>query len=63
MVHKIEYGDRENTISCYLPEGSVPDKSAVEELHQMTGLEETLEKLGHIPVSSREIRTGSRRSS
>ena len=49
MVHKIEYGDRGDTVSCYLPEGSVPDKSAVEELHRMTGLEETLEKLGEYP--------------
>lgn len=49
MVHKIEYKDRGNTISCYLPEGSVPDKSAAEELHRMMGLEETLEKLGTYP--------------
>ena len=49
MVQKIEYGDRGDTVSCYLPEGSVPDKSAVEELRQMTGLEETLEKLGEYP--------------
>ena len=49
MVHKIKYGGRGDTVSCYLPEGSVPDKSAVEELRQMTELEETLEKLGAYP--------------
>ncbi len=49
MVHKIGYGNRGDSISCYLPEGSVPDKSAVEELHRMTELEETLEKLGVYP--------------
>lgn len=45
MLHKIEYKDRANGISCYLPEGSIPDKNAVAELHQMMALEETLERL------------------
>ena len=49
MIHRIEYTDRNNVISLYLPEDSVPDKNAVEELHQMTGLEETLERLASIP--------------
>ncbi len=49
MIHKIEYKDRSNVISCYLPEGSVPDKNAAEELHQMTAMEQTLEKLAAVP--------------
>ena len=49
MIHRMEYTDRNNVISLYLPEDSVPDKNAVEELHQMTGLEETLERLASIP--------------
>ena len=49
MVHKIEYKDRNNVISCYLPEGSAPDKNAMAELHQMTALEETLERLTAVP--------------
>lgn len=39
MIHRIEFKDRNNVISCYLPDGSAPDKHAVEELYQMTGLE------------------------
>lgn len=49
MIHKIEYKDRSSVISCYLPEGSAPDKNAVAELHQMTALEETLERLRAVP--------------
>ncbi len=49
MVHKIEFKDRNNIISCYLPEGSVPDKNATAELHQMTALEETLARLTAVP--------------
>ena len=49
MVHKIEWKDRKNVISCYLPEDVAPDKNAVTELHQMTALEETLEKLAAVP--------------
>ncbi len=49
MIHKMEYKDRDTIISCYLPEGSAPDKNAVEELHQMTALEQTLERLTEIP--------------
>ncbi|MDE6621602.1 MAG: RtcB family protein [Lachnospiraceae bacterium] len=45
MVHKIEWKDRRNVISCYLPEDAAPDKNAVAELRQMTALEETLERL------------------
>ncbi len=45
MVYKIDYKDRNKSIACYLPEGAAPDKSAVEELHQMTALEETLDRL------------------
>ena len=45
MKYKIEWKDRKNEITCYLPEESVPDKNAVAELHQMTALEETLERL------------------
>lgn len=45
MVQKIEYKDRENVISCFLPEGGAPDKNAIAQLHQMTALEETLERL------------------
>ncbi len=45
MVHKITYRDRNNAISCYLPKDSTPDKHAVEELHRMTALETTLERL------------------
>ena len=36
MVHKIEWKDRKNVISCYLSKDATPDKSAVAELHQMT---------------------------
>lgn len=49
MVHKIEYKDRSNVISCYLPKDCAPDKNALEELHQMTALEETLERLAAVP--------------
>ena len=49
MIHTINYEDRNNTIFCYLPEDSVPDKNAVAELHQMTALEDTLERLLAIP--------------
>lgn len=49
MVHTIKYKDRSNVISCYLPEGAAPDKNAVEELYQMTALEETLERLRTVP--------------
>ncbi len=49
MIHRIEFKDRNNVISCYLPDGSAPDKHAVEELHQMTGLEGTLERLAGAP--------------
>ncbi len=45
MIHKIDWNDRKNVISCYLPEVSTPDKNAVAELYQMTALEETLERL------------------
>ncbi len=45
MVQSIEYTDRNSVIDCYLPEGSAPDKHASAELHRMTGLEKTLEKL------------------
>ncbi|MDE7478441.1 MAG: RtcB family protein, partial [Lachnospiraceae bacterium] len=45
MVQKIEFKDRNNDIFCYLPEGSAPDKNAAAELHQMTALEETVERL------------------
>lgn len=45
MIHKIEYKNRSNVISCYLPEDSTPDKNAMAELYQMTELEETLEGL------------------
>lgn len=50
MIHKIEYKDRKNVISCYLPEDSAPDKNAAAELHQMTALEETLERMKTAPV-------------
>ncbi len=49
MVHKIEWKDRKNVISCYLSKDATPDKSAVAELHQMTALEETLERLTAVP--------------
>lgn len=49
MVHTIKYKDRSNVISCYLPEGAAPDKNAVEELYQMTALEETLARLTAVP--------------
>lgn len=49
MVHKIEWKDRTNRISCYWPEQSAPDKNAVAELHQMTALEETLQRLVSVP--------------
>ena len=48
MEHKIEWRDRKNVISCYLPEEAAPDKNAVAELHQMTALEETLERLAAV---------------
>ena len=49
MEHKIEWKDRRNVISCYLPEETAPDKNAVAELYQMTALEETLERLTSVP--------------
>lgn len=49
MVHTIKYKDRSNVISCYLPEGLHRIKNAVEELYQMTALEETLERLTAVP--------------
>lgn len=49
MLHTIEFKDRKNRISCYLPEGSLPDKNAVEELHRMTALEETVAQLAALP--------------
>lgn len=49
MIRKIEFKDRNNMITCYLPEDLVPDKNAVAELYQMTELEETLEKLKEVP--------------
>ncbi len=48
MFHKIEWKDRKNAISCYLPEDAAPDKNAMAELHQMTALEETLERLSAV---------------
>ncbi|MDE7273012.1 MAG: RtcB family protein, partial [Lachnospiraceae bacterium] len=45
MVRKIEWKDRKNVIACYLPQDAAPDKNAVAELHQMTALENTLERL------------------
>lgn len=45
MIHKIEWKDRKNEITCYLAEVAAPDKNAMAELHQMTALEETLERL------------------
>ena len=45
MLHTIEFKDRKNKISCYLPEGSAPDNNALAELHRMTELEETLVQL------------------
>ncbi len=48
MVHHIKYKDRNNVISCYLPEDCLPEKNAVAELYQMTELEETLNKLREI---------------
>lgn len=52
MVHHIKYKDRNNVISCYLPEDCAPEKNAVAELHQMTELEETLNKLRETPCYS-----------
>lgn len=49
MIHKIEYKDRNKVISCYLPEGCVPDKNATAELYQVTELEETLARLKSVP--------------
>lgn len=49
MVHKIAYKDRGSVIDCYLPKESVPDKNAIAQLHQMTALEETLERLAQAP--------------
>lgn len=49
MVYKIEWKDRKNVISCYLLEDAAPDKNAMAELHQMTALEETVEKLAAVP--------------
>ncbi len=49
MVHNIRFKDRNNVISCYLPEDCLPEKNAVAELYQMTELEETLNKLREIP--------------
>ncbi len=45
MLHILKWKDRKNEIFCYLPAEAVPDKNAVAELHQMTALEETLERL------------------
>lgn len=45
MRHILKWKDRKNVISCYLSEDAAPDKNAVAELHQMTALEETLERL------------------
>lgn len=61
MVHIIKWKDRKNEISCYLPEDAVPDKNAVAELHQMTAMEETLERLTAVSVFfeyGRQIFTG-----
>ena len=52
MVHNIRFKDRNNIISCYLPEDCLPEKNAVAELYQMTELEETLNKLREIPYYS-----------
>lgn len=52
MVHNIKFKDRNNIISCYLPEDCSPEKNAVSELHQMTALEKTLSKLREIPCHS-----------
>ncbi len=52
MVHNIRFKDRNNVISCYLPEDCLPEKNAVTELYQMTELEETLNKLREIPCYS-----------
>lgn len=52
MVHNIRFKDRNNIISCYLPEDCLPEKNAVAELYQMTELEETLNKLREIPCYS-----------
>ena len=49
MLHTIEFKDRKNKISCYLPEGSAPDNNALAELHRMTELEETLVQLASSP--------------
>lgn len=48
MRHILKWKDRKNVISCYLPEDAAPDKNAVAELHQMTALEETLERLAAV---------------
>lgn len=45
MIYKIAFKDRKHDISCYLPENTAPDKNAEAELHQMTALEDTLERL------------------
>lgn len=45
MVHNIRYKDRNTVTACYLPEG----KNAAAELHRMTALEETLERLVSVP--------------
>lgn len=52
MVHNIKFKDRNNIISCYLPEDCSPEKNAVSELHQMTELEKTLSKLREISYHS-----------
>lgn len=49
MIHKIEYEDRKSSISCYLPNGLAPDKKALDELREMTALEETIERLAVVP--------------
>lgn len=54
MKYEINYKDRNNTIYCYLPENCIPDKSAVEELHHMTELEDTLGRLSSSPRFFRE---------
>lgn len=48
MIHNIAWKDRTQTVSCYLPEDSLPEKAAVTELYQMTELEETLKKLAAV---------------
>ncbi len=58
MIHNIKYKDRDIVISCYLPDGVLPDKNAVEELHQMAGLEETLKRLEAVQFFAKEAMPG-----